>query len=1172
MASQTDLEMLAQQQEIEALSLLGGTEEDWQSEADKFTDELDVQAAIDARDAAARTVERENEILNSIMNTTGPSISIDGTPFNIQQAIDSGASSTQILNSILTGDLIRTDIDNSLEAGLRSTATGLTNFLGMPGDIYGATVGAVEGLGRKGINLAAEATGNVDYTVSENPQDFTFTNPNPIFGGQWIRDTLNKLGTDYVNIDQFPEAQRPYAQVGRVVGENVALARLPFTLANMGVATANPLVKQAIKDPKKLAMSETGAIAGAAGLAGGAEALGFGDNPFVMMGAEVIGAITGGSPKTIVTTPRLALQFGKYVAKSIGSRFSDKATNERALNHILTSTNTARAEILKEIENLKKSGDVDPAIIEELTAQADAFTPERLMADLEAGLASATKGRPMVRANLPSGTLSGNPALAAIQRKMMGDSPEFSAAVMNEVSATLDSMMAASDLLARAGNTEAADVLRKKAFQQAIDATLARSTGEVSERLKAFSGKDNFRASQLAQNTLYEAKTNMREMETFLWDRIDKKAPIDGTNILKAIQKIKEENLLDGMTIAGGGQIDAVINIIQGKLAKDIPLETGDVLKFRSVMLNEARSAAGGNNPNFQQAGFFDALATAAVDDLSALDGAAGDTISLARAFSSELNERFTRYFPKDVLSKEVKGGTTIREEQVLSEGFGSGGDAAALNFAELRTAATDATTFADDINNLKAMDEAELNASSLGDDGSRTNPVPATQSDNVADPTDVDPSKMMPNDDDIIPEVQVSGRGRMVNKDTLYYDVPSDPNNPVDYTIYGANRPRPDAPEVEATDEFKLNEGGKKSTEVVISDDVRQDLGAQMFNAQEDFLRSTVYKLRDPSTGQISSRQIDEFLANNARLLNDFPNLRQELIGYADAERTAARIVEDLSRASSSEKLPNAISDTLTSDNPTESFARLAAEAQGLPDAMTDFRLATMDVLFAASRGADGNPDFVKLANNMGKPLSGRTGDLTIMDLMVQNNVISPQEQEILGQMVAEGIRIQRSLTDPNVFNQVIQGTPDIQKNVARIIGANLGVMFGRGDASLQAAAIGSEFVKRQIDKLPLAADTKRVETLMRNPALLLELLSKNPARAKSGMQTAKELFAKYQDSGMSNAEIARELTKQGALAAGDAAVRNMRTSTVGALQGDSRDEEPPEVRSLDQQMMNLE
>ncbi len=1169
MASQTDLEMLAQQQELEALSLLGGTEEDWQSESDKFTDELDVQAAIEARDAAARTVERENEILNSIMNTTGPTISIDGTPFNIQQAIDSGASSTQILNSILTGDLIRTDIDNSLEAGSRSFATGLTNFLGMPGDIIGAAGSGLEGLGRKGINLAAEAAGNVNFTVSENPQDFTFSSPNPAFGGQWIRDTLNKLGSDYVNIDQFPEAQRPYAQVGRVVGENVALARLPFTLANMGVATANPLVKQAIKDPKKFAMAETGAIAGAAGLAGGAEALGFGDNPFVMMGAEVIGAITGGSPKTVVTTPRLALQFGKYVAKSIGSRFSDKATNERALNHILTSTNTARAEILKEIENLKKSGDIDPAIIEELTAQADAFTPERLMADLEAGLASATEGRPMVRANLPSGTLSGNPALAAIQRKMMGDSPEFSAAVMNEVSATLDSMMAASDLLARAGNTEAADVLRKKAFQQAIDATLARSTGEVAERLKAFSGTDNFRASQLAQGTLYEAKTNMREMETFLWDRIDKKAPIDGTNIGKAIASIRENKLLDGMTIAGGGQIDAAINIIANKIQRGEPLDTGEVLKFRSIMLEQSRRAAGADD--YGQAGIFDALATSAVDDLSALDGAAGDTISLARAFSSELNQRFTRYFPKDVLSKEAKGGTSIESEMVLDTGFGTGGDQAALNFQQLQTAASDATTFADDINNLKARDEAQINASSLGDDGSRTNPVPATQSDNVADPTDVDPSKMMPTDDDIIPEVKVSGTGRMVNKDTLYYDVPSDPNNPVDYTIYGANRPRPDAPEVEATDEFKLNEGGN-STEVVIKDDVRQDLGAQMFSAQEDFLRSTVYKLRDSTTGQISSRQIDDFLNNNARLLNDFPNLRQELIGYADAERAAARIVEDLSRASSSEKLPNAISDTLTSDNPTEAFARLAAEAQGLPDAMTDFRLATMDVLFAASRGADGKPDFVKLANNMGKPLSGRTGDLTIMDLMAQNNVISPQEQEILGQMVAEGIRIQRSLTDPNVFNQVIQGTPDIQKNVARIIGANLGVMFGRGDASLQAAAIGSEFVKRQIDKLPLAADTKRVETLMRNPALLLELLSKNPARAKSGMQTAKELFAKYQDSGMSNAEIARELTKQGALAAGDAAVSNMRTSTVGALQGDSRDEEPPEVRSLDEQMMNLE
>ena len=1155
MASQTDLEMLAQQQELEALSLLGGTEEDWQSESDKFTDELDVQAAIEARDAAARTVERENEILNSIMNTTGPTISIDGTPFNIQQAIDSGASSTQILNSILTGDLIRTDIDNSLEAGSRSFATGLTNFLGMPGDIIGAAGSGLEGLGRKGINLAAEAAGNVNFTVSENPQDFTFSSPNPAFGGQWIRDTLNKLGSDYVNIDQFPEAQRPYAQVGRVVGENVALARLPFTLANMGVATANPLVKQAIKDPKKFAMAETGAIAGAAGLAGGAEALGFGDNPFVMMGAEVIGAITGGSPKTVVTTPRLALQFGKYVAKSIGSRFSDKATNERALNHILTSTNTARAEILKEIENLKKAGDIDPAIIEELTAQADAFTPERLMADLEAGLASATEGRPMVRANLPSGTLSGNPALAAIQRKMMGDSPEFSAAVMNEVSATLDSMMAASDLLARAGNTEAADVLRKKAFQQAIDATLARSTGEVAERLKAFSGTDNFRASQLAQGTLYEAKTNMREMETFLWDRIDKKAPIDGTNIGKAIASIRENKLLDGMTIAGGGQIDAAINIIANKIQRGEPLDTGEVLKFRSIMLEQSRRAAGADD--YGQAGIFDALATSAVDDLSALDGAAGDTISLARAFSSELNQRFTRYFPKDVLSKEAKGGTSIESEMVLDTGFGSGGDQAALNFQQLRTAATDATTFADDINNLKARDEAE---------------VKETPTEVNLPSTKVDPSmRGKPTDDEIISEVQVSGRGPMVGKDTTYFDVPSDPNNPIpDYTVYeaeGANAPKQDGTAA-AKDPEEIITSVPARTDV--EGDVRQDLGAQMFNAQEDFLRSTVYKLRD-STGQISASQIDEFVLSNPRLLKDFPNLKADLDAYADAERTASEIMARLQKASTSDRLPDAIKDTLTSDNPADNFAILANEAQGIPDAMIDFRMATMDLLFQASRSADGSPDFIKLANNMGKPLSGRTGDITILDLMLDNNVISQPELDAMSELITEGLRIQRTTQGAGVFDQVVQSTPGFTKNAARIIGANLGVMFGRGDASLQAAAIGSEFVKNLVDKLPMARDAKNIEILMSTPSLLLEMMQKNPLRQRTAFQTGKELLAKYQGLGLTKKQMALELGKEGVVRAGDRVTDKTSAATYGALTT-AEDEEPPEVRSLDQQMMNLE
>ena len=1150
---------------LDPFTIQGGTEEDWQSESDKFTGELDVQAVIDARNAAQRTLEREQKTLDGILNTTGPSISIDGTPFNIQQALDSGASPTQILNTIETGNLIRTDIDNSLESGLRQVSYGLTNFLGMPGDIVGATGSAIEGLGRKAINLAAEATGNVDYTVSENPQDFTFTSPNPVFGGQWIRDTLEKLGYDYPSIDEYPEDQKVFGQFGRVVGESAGLARAPFTLAKMGLGESIPLVKNAMKDPKKFAIQEGRAIFGGALGAGTLEYVDtFDDSPWAMAGAEVVGSIlaanTSETFKALTTTPRFAYEgFMQYVAPY----FSEEASKRRAVHHIFKSAATARQDILKEIEVLKKTDEVDQSVIDELISQADAFTPERMISDLTTGMESVASG------NLPAGTLSENDALLAIQRRMMGDSKEFNDKIMERVNGTLESMLRASDLLARAGNTEGADILRKKYFQDAVNITIANKQANVAERMKAFKGKDNFRASQLAQRTLFEAKDNMREMETYLWERIDKNAPIDGTNIANAIQKIKEEKLMDGMTIAGGGQIDAVINIIQGKLAKGIPLDTGDVLKFRSVMLNEARSAAGGTNPNFQQAGFFDALATAAVDDLSVITGEAGDAISLARGFSSELNKRFTRYFPKDVLSKEVKGGTSIEPEMVLDTGFGTGGDQAALNFQQLQTAASDATTFADDINNLKARDEAQLNASSLGDDGSRTNPVPATQSDNVADPTDVDPSKMMPTDDDIIPEVKVSGTGRMVNKDTLYYDVPSDPNNPVDYTIYGANRPRPDAPEVEATDEFKLNEGGE-STEVVIKDDVKQNLGEQMFNAQEDFLRATVYKLRD-STGQISASQIDEFVLSNPRLLKDFPNLKADLDAYADAERTASEIMARLQKASTSDRLPDAIKDTLTSDNPADNFALLANEAQGIPDAMIDFRMATMDLLFQASRSADGSPDFIKLTNNMGKPLSGRTGDITILDLMLDNNVISQPELDAMSELITEGLRIQRTTQGAGVFDQVVQSTPGFTKNAARILGANLGVMFGRGDASLQAAAIGSEFVKNLVDKLPMARDAKNIEILMSTPSLLLEMMQKNPLRQRTAFQTGKELLAKYQGLGLTKKQMALELGKEGVVRAGDRVTDKTSAATYGALTT-AEDEEPPEVRSLDQQMMNLE
>ena len=1129
----------------------GGDAEDWQSESDKFTDELDVQAVIDARNAAQRTLEREQKTLDGILNTTGPSISIDGTPFNIQQALDSGASPTQILNTIETGNLIRTDIDNSLESGLRQVSYGLTNFLGMPGDIVGATGSAIEGLGRKGINLAAEATGNIDYTVSENPQDFTFTSPNPILGGQWIRDTLEKMGYDYPSIDQYPEDQKVFGQFGRVVGESAGLARAPFTLAKMGLGESIPLVKNAMKDPKKFAIQEGRAIFGGALGAGTLEYVDtFDDNPWAMAGAEVVGSIlaanTSETFKALTTTPRFAYEgFMQYVAPY----FSEEASKRRAVHHIFKSAATARQDILKEIEVLKKTDEVDQSVIDELISQADAFTPERMISDLTTGMESVASG------NLPAGTLSENDALLAIQRRMMGDSKEYSDKIMERVNGTLESMLRASDLLARAGNAEGADILRKKYFQDAVNITIANKQADVAERMKAFEGRDNFRASQLAQSTLFEAKKNMRKMETYLWDRIDKDTPIAGTNIANSIRKINEEDLLDGMTIAGGGQIDAAINIIVDKIQREVPLSAGEVLKFRSIMLEQSRRAAGADD--YGQAGIFDALATAAVDDLSKLDGAAGDTISLARAFSSELNQRFTRYFPKDVLSKEAKGGTSIEPEMVLDTGFGSGGDQAALNFQRLRTASTDATTFADDINNLKARDEAE---------------VKETPTEVNLPSTKVDPSmRGKPTDDEIISEVQVSGRGPMVGKDTTYFDVPSDPNNPIpDYTVYeaeGANAPKQDGTAA-AKDPEEIITSVPARTDV--EGDVRQDLGAQMFNAQEDFLRSTVYKLRD-STGQISASQIDEFVLSNPRLLKDFPNLKADLDAYADAERTASEIMARLQKASTSDRLPDAIKDTLTSDNPADNFAILANEAQGIPDAMIDFRMATMDLLFQASRSADGSPDFIKLANNMGKPLSGRTGDITILDLMLDNNVISQPELDAMSELITEGLRIQRTTQGAGVFDQVVQSTPGFTKNAARIIGANLGVMFGRGDASLQAAAIGSEFVKNLVDKLPMARDAKNIEILMSTPSLLLEMMQKNPLRQRTAFQTGKELLAKYQGLGLTKKQMALELGKEGVVRAGDRVTDKTSAATYGALTT-AEDEEPPEVRSLDQQMMNLE
>ena len=1205
-------------------------------EPDKVSQEIDMEKIRAERE---NPTTKDEDLLQTILDQAGPNLIVNGQPVNLENGLaDESVNASSLLNFLLSGDQIRTDITSRGEALVESAATGLTNLIGLPADLSNMASRGLETLGRKGLNAL------FGTELSTDPQDYLFSNDNPIGGGQSVRDAgealtnatvtpLVRAGADKINENfgtdieiadirylddpraELPPELRGYGIAGQIAGENVLPIAAALKTAKAGFALTNTYLNSIRANPTKFALSEAGATAGQAGFAVVADSAGL-ENPYATMGAEILGSLLGSSPvKSATLTPRLVVAGYKKVIKPIASKlrtsYSKKGVEDAAFQSFLTAADTARTNILQEAAEATAAGDTLKAA--NLTAVADQYLPSTMFENLETGLArqeELTAGL----GNLPAGTLSNNAALLSIQRRMMGESTQFSSELMERANNSIAVLLELSEALARGGNPAAAATLRTRAFSEAVDATLATATDNAQAAMSSLDGADAGAASILGQKTLFQAKDNMRQMESFLWDRIDGTQSVDATDISRTVDRIKNSKLMEGLTIGGAGEVNSVLENFIARINNGEAIPVSDVLKFRRIMLAEGRKAAGADD--LFNASIFDEIASASADSLGKLPGESGDIVSMAREFSLQLNKRFTRYFPQDVLSKEGTGGTTIREQDVMETGFAGGGDRANTNFAEMRTAANDADRFADGLDAARSQELDDAYAEWLADRATkveqRVNDIVMPQE--IAGPPSILPStvvggrttKIRPEDvplkgedalsklaDDLAEfarqmdaegnvDMAEMARKRLAALNTRgplgeqFFD-PTDQTGfksaKLDETFSDPKVDEGQKPETEygsssgdsEADDFKLNEGGDTQSVARIEPDVPVSLGQQMGEAQEEFLRAKVLELRNATPLQggveaISSEVLEKFVADNPKLIEQFPNLRSDIQVMFEAQRTAEDLISRLGKAGSTDRLPEAIGDALATNNPAEAYAGLANEATGI-QALEEFKNATLDNIFLGAIKPDGKPDMVQIAKRLFSPVNNTTGGETILDLMQKNGVLSTEEVEAMSELVFEGLRIEKTIANPAVFDEVLSKTPDIANNIARILGANAGVIFGRGQASLQAAQIGSNFFKKQIDGLPLSFEREEAMKLLKLPRLLVRMLKGTPD-ARVANQTAREFLIQAKDLSFG------QLVKRGALVVGDAVISSVPLSTISAVSQRAEVEEALPTVTVDQQM----
>ena len=334
----------------------------------------------------------------------------------------------------------------------------------------------------------------------------------------------------------------------------------------------------------------------------------------------------------------------------------------------------------------------------------------------------------------------------------------------------------------------------------------------------------------------------------------------------------------------------------------------------------------------------------------------------------------------------------------------------------------------------------------------------------------------------------------------------------------------------------------------IVTREDDTVPLGQQMSEAQETFLRNIIYtNLLDEKTIKnseglnetlqtLSPAKVAEWKRQNEVTLSQFPQLAVDVDLAIDARMVMDRMDADLS-AIAEGNLSQNIKEILTGN--VDKLARLEELKQvsssmsqaGQNAPMAALRNSIMDFVFRASErptdasidfGESGSPNFTAIAKNLLTPINDQ--GMNLLDALSYKNpnnpndypILQPNEVEAVARFLLEGINIEKSLSPRVTPDEVVTPTGDLQTNLARIVGANIGATFGDGGASLQTAQIVSGQFKKLVSSLPLANQKKAMQDLLKSPRILYGMYSRNPTVSQTSFQAYKEsIINRYGEKG---------------------------------------------------------
>jgi hypothetical protein len=504
----------------------------------------------------------------------------------------------------------------------------------------------------------------------------------PFGGSESIKELLVAGGMGYRDEEELPFDQRALAKGGRVVGQGAgtmtpifgaarrlspAQALMPSTQKGSVVGNlTRDMVKSTARNPGKMAALEGGTLAGAGQARAMAEAVAP-DNEFVGMPAEIVGGLIN------------PINVGRSVsgkAKKLLEGFTPSGREDAASRKI--------REILEQNKFLTKDPEVD----------------ERKMSDLVEQLRKAEGSGTTAQVTLDP---QARQAFTATENKLIADlGDELKTAIGTQTKKAADEFNKKIRKLNNSTNplvVKEAQAMRIEFTNKKLDAIVEKAQDRASSavsRVLTKNKNDAVKASAEARQIIDDELKIARNMETRLWDEVDKGVPSPTNATIKAFNSIKDEISPNEQVMKPlEGFIQGLIKRKDATLAQRpgrgflataqrqgfqpvVRVSAKELFRKRSVALNLARQAKA--TGRFNDARMLNKLADGMLEDLNQVTDV---TANVAREFSRSLNEKFN--------TKLIRG---LREAEpgVFLEKAGQTSDAQrAFNFQALKRA-TDRT------------------------------------------------------------------------------------------------------------------------------------------------------------------------------------------------------------------------------------------------------------------------------------------------------------------------------------------------------------------------------------------------------------------------------------------------------------------------------------------------